>query len=539
MIAQRFGRCDASTYGNEEVGHASLILEPGVAVLEAAAVDITRGAVGNHAQEEDRVEPGEGAVEAGNETPRDGEPSIGGVVNLAGEAVPAVDENGSLLRLDGPGVPDSLPRDLGEGLAPDNLAALHGAEAVLLAVAAVPDPVPEEVGEVEDDEREAVPAILGRVVVGQEDGAVAVREGHAGQVPEDEHETPLLVVHVPGGDDELLALGAGVGVQVVGHDEEENLTRDVAVLLVLASGGSQAENQEEVPGHADLEEHLEVEDAKHAGVQLGTHEEVVDEVAGHAVLLTAPEGGEVGDEADKEAAADGDGQERAKLVNGRVQGPDAGKVQDGQAGHGKVQGQVGVAVVRQLLAALVRERLTVAPDAGKEAVTGTLEDEIRPVPEPRLGVRECAGVDKAGEVLGKLSPGHAGGARRELAIVVRGTNPHVPHENGEEGHHEKGADRATKLSLARVVNLGVLAGPPAVDDADLDIVRLFGAGLSGGARLGGRALAVAIGGSLGGFHLGLGDWFLWGILELGGGSATDRTSARGLVRHRGRVGLGI
>lgn len=68
-------------------------------------------------------------------------------------------------RLDGLGVVDGLPRHLRERLASDHLATLHGTEAVLLAVAAVPNPVPEQVGHVEDDESEAVPAILGRIVV--------------------------------------------------------------------------------------------------------------------------------------------------------------------------------------------------------------------------------------------------------------------------------------------------------------------------------------------------------------------------------------
>lgn len=202
---------------------------------------------------------------------------------------------------------DGLPGDLGEGPAPDDLAALHGAEAVLLAVAAVPDPVPEEIGGVEEDQGEAVPAVLGGVVVGEEDGAVAVRERHAGQVPEDEHEAPLLVVHVPGCDDELLALCAGVGVEVMRHDDEGDLAGDVAVLLVLPGRGAEAEDEENVPGHADLEEHLEVEDAEHARVQLGAHEEVVDGVPGHTVVLSSPEGGKVGNETNEETAHDSHG----------------------------------------------------------------------------------------------------------------------------------------------------------------------------------------------------------------------------------------
>lgn len=49
------------TYRDEEVGHSSLILQPALTVLLAAAGDVSNGAVRNHAAEEDGVEPGEGA----------------------------------------------------------------------------------------------------------------------------------------------------------------------------------------------------------------------------------------------------------------------------------------------------------------------------------------------------------------------------------------------------------------------------------------------------------------------------------------------
>lgn len=62
----------------------------------------------------------------------------------------------------------------------------------------------------------------------------------------------------------------------------------------------------------------------------------------------------------------------------------------------------------------------------------------------------------------ELSPALAGSAAGELAIVEGGTNPHVPHEDGEEEHHEPGAYRAAELKLARIVDLGILAWLPAV-----------------------------------------------------------------------------
>lgn len=50
-----------STYGNEEVRNPSLILEPSLAVLIAAASNVASGTMGNHADEENGVEPGERA----------------------------------------------------------------------------------------------------------------------------------------------------------------------------------------------------------------------------------------------------------------------------------------------------------------------------------------------------------------------------------------------------------------------------------------------------------------------------------------------
>ena len=101
------------------------------------------------------------------------------------------------LRLDCLGVLDSLPRQLREGLALHESPALHLTETIFLRITRVPDPVDEEVGGVEESQGEGVPMVFRGSVVGQIDGAVAVREGDAGQIPEDQHEAPFLVIHVP------------------------------------------------------------------------------------------------------------------------------------------------------------------------------------------------------------------------------------------------------------------------------------------------------------------------------------------------------
>lgn len=202
------------------------------------------------------------------------------------------------------------------------------------------------------------------------------------------------VLNLPGSNDELFTLGAGIGVEIVSHDEEHDLSRHVAVGLILTRSGAQAENQENKPGHADLEKHLEVENTKHARVQFSSHEEVIDEVASHAMLLSSPDGREVSNNADDVSGDNGDGHERAELINGSVQRPETTEMKTRENSKGKIQAGIGVAEVRQLLIIHVWQLFTMAPDTRQKAVECTLEDEVGPVPKPSLGMWESAGVDE-------------------------------------------------------------------------------------------------------------------------------------------------
>jgi hypothetical protein len=178
-------------------------------------------------------------------------------------------------------------------------------------------------------------------------------------------------------------------------------------------------------------------------------------------------------------------------------------VQTSKAGKSSVKTPVGIAVVGKLLATLVRERLTVAPNTREEAVESTLNNEIRPVPSPDLKTRVCASVDEVGKMGAKLAPRLTLCSVGELSIIVGSTNPHVPHENGEEGHHSSSTEGATKLKLSGVVNLGVLARSPAINN--MRIVRnalgLLHDSLDGGSAVGcGMAIgrvSIAIGMTIG------------------------------------------
>jgi hypothetical protein len=49
------------TYRNKKVRKTPFVLQPRIAILGTAPLNVSRSAVGNHADEEERVEPGERA----------------------------------------------------------------------------------------------------------------------------------------------------------------------------------------------------------------------------------------------------------------------------------------------------------------------------------------------------------------------------------------------------------------------------------------------------------------------------------------------
>ena len=87
---------------------------------------------------------------------------------------------------------------------------------------------------------------------------MTVRHWDTSHVPEDQQEAEFLLVHVPGCNNEVLTLGTSIGVSEVGHYEEEDLARDVAVLFILPCSGCAAQAEENEPRDADFVEHLEI-----------------------------------------------------------------------------------------------------------------------------------------------------------------------------------------------------------------------------------------------------------------------------------------
>lgn len=167
------------------------------------------------------------------------------------------------------------------------------------------------------------------------------------------------------------------------HQQEAHLPADVAVVLVLARAGAQGDEEENVPRHANLKEHLEVEPTEHARVQLGAHEEIIHVVARHAVTGVAREGGGVGDNGDDEAGEDGDAHQRAELVDQGVEPEGASDVESDGQGNCEVERGDSRAVVVELLAAEVLQWLSLCVYARHIQIADAFEDEKRPVHDPR------------------------------------------------------------------------------------------------------------------------------------------------------------
>lgn len=110
---------------------------------------------------------------------------------------PATEDIISSVGLDSLGVLDELPRQLGECLAVESAPSLLGPEVVLLTVAGIPHPIHEEIYHRQEAQCDRIPVICRRVVRSQVQRAVAVNHWYPGEVPEDQHESPFLIIHIP------------------------------------------------------------------------------------------------------------------------------------------------------------------------------------------------------------------------------------------------------------------------------------------------------------------------------------------------------
>ena len=468
------------THRYEQVRNLSLILLPRLAILVPTFVNISNRAMDDHGGEEDGVEPRERRPQPRHCSPRQGEEEIARVVYFAGVTVckalvlegkmrsrtvltKSVRKHGApVFCPDNLGIFHRLPRHLWEGLARGSAARLFRPESIFLAVGRVPHPIDEEIRHVQRAQSVFVPCVGAGMVVCQVDRAVNVRQRHAGQIPEYQHEAPFLVVHVPGRHDEFFAFAARVRVQPVRHQQQTDFSRNIAIVLVLPGSGSQRYQEQYVPGKSDLAEHLEVDQAEHPGVELRAHEEIVHEVAGHTVLLAAVDGRNVCYDRHPETRNNGDRHERTELVDNIVQLEQTGEMQTQRHDDRRPPRPHGATIVVQPQPILVRQGLALGPDPRHQTVASTFEDGERPIHGPGFRRRPCAVVYHLGHAIEELSkrlPIHRPG---KLAVVVSCSNPHVVHQSWEADHCRRHAPRASKLEMAGAVDFWVHARAPAV-----------------------------------------------------------------------------
>lgn len=144
----------------------------------------------------------------------------------------------------------------------------------------------------------------------------------------------------------------------------------------------------------------------------------------------------------------------AKLINESVELEETGEVENKANHDAAVEGPHGGAVVIELLSTKVRQSLALAVHSRHQHIEGHLRESEEPVNLPGLVVGVRFRPDEIPHVLQELPPALACSARRELAVVEDGTNPHVVHECGEADHHGTHSQCSSKLLFALLVSRG-------------------------------------------------------------------------------------
>lgn len=245
------------------------------------------------------------------------------------------------------------------------------------------------------------------------------------------------------------------------EQEEADLGSDVSVDFVLLNRSSDGDEEEQEPGETDFKEHLQVDDSEDSGVELGSHEEVVDEVSSHSVLSTTSKSRVVGDEGYNDSGENSDGHVFTKVVDEVGNLEDSGDVESKGGKDGYPEGPERVTEVVETDVVAVGDGVSLGPDSGEYDVQNALVCEEGPVDEPGFEGGEGAlwllarllarltrllaspeaqlhggtyksrlDVEVLYEVYDRLPSFRQG----ELRVVVCLSNPHVPHEKGETQH---------------------------------------------------------------------------------------------------------
>lgn len=264
---------------------------PVFAVFLSTFPVISNGSMVQDDKEEDWEEPWEWRGKATHESPSQGLGEIGSVVDFSAVFVPTISEQdrtvgtGDVFR-----ILQHLFRQVRESLSDLGVTSDDLTERVFLSIGGVEEVVSDRQDGKQGHVVRSGPVVLTWVVVVEIQSTMAVSVWDTGNVPEDQHESKLLVRHVPSWNDQLFTFSTGVGVEVVCIEQEPCLSRYLTIGFVLFQAQTKGEEIKSEPRQSDLEEHFQVDDTD-SWVQWSTHKDIVEVVSGHSVVITRDEKG--------------------------------------------------------------------------------------------------------------------------------------------------------------------------------------------------------------------------------------------------------
>mmetsp|Transcript_17121 Transcript_17121/g.55766 ORF Transcript_17121/g.55766 Transcript_17121/m.55766 type:complete len:351 (-) Transcript_17121:101-1153(-) len=269
----------------------------------------------------------------------------------------------------------------------------------------------------------------------------AVGQGHAAEVPEDEHPPPVLVEDVPRRRHAVVALRAGVRVEEVREHHEGELRRAPARGFVLLRRRGERDHEQEDPRHAQLAPHLEVE-RPDPGIQRDAHEAVVQRPARVALREIPRAAVAVREHRDAVAEDHGPGEHGPKVVHPHREAEDAGEVERRESGKERDPDRGPVAVVSQR-AALERGQGPAA-DGRAGAERG---EERRGGEEARVEAKARRRRRRSGEAAARArrvgEPGLVAALERRCRSLDRKVE--AVHDAVRQQYDDGDADRAAEL----------------------------------------------------------------------------------------------
>lgn len=409
---------------------------------------VSVGSVDQHNEEKHREEPWEWRLESTNESPCERLRVVGGVVSLTGVFVPAISQQSrAVFTLDVRWVDQVRVRQVRESLSNGGVTGHESTETVLLSVSGIE----EVVCNGQDYKQCSVvlprPVVFQWVVVSQEQSTVTVGKWHTGNVPETEHEAKLLICHVPGWNNQLLALRARVGVKPECIHDKAHLWSDVAIGVVLLESHRQSQKVEKIPWNAHLEKHLDVQVLANSRVQRSAHETVVDVVTGHAVVVLGDiERVHVETNGEDETIGNGSNHHLAEVVDDVVH-LESVEVESNEDRIGSVERPDGITEVWQLATAQVRQWLSFRPDSWQGQVEHTLGDEEHGEDQHHRWRGNTVLQEDVPQLKTESWPILAlGWPSWKTAIELR-RDPHVNHQEREAHHHAECTGWTAELPL--------------------------------------------------------------------------------------------